>query len=108
MQDSTYKLAIKIAGEIEKSFYDATKTTKKEMSEVAKAAAFIQTGLKESEPFFSGLEGIAMTTFKAIAGAAVTTGAAITAGIGASISVGSEFESAFAGVKKTVSATDER
>lgn len=106
MQDSTYKLAIKIAGEIEKSFYDATKTTKKEMSEVAKAAAFIQTGLKESEPFFSGLEGIAMTTFKAIAGAAVTTGAAITAGIGASISVGSEFESAFAGVKKTVSATD--
>lgn len=106
MQDSTYKLAIKIAGEIEKSFYDATKTTKKEMSEVAKAATFIQTGLKESEPFFSGLEGIAMTTFKVIAGAAVTTGAAITAGIGASISVGSEFESAFAGVKKTVSATD--
>lgn len=106
MQDSTYKLAIKIAGEIEKSFYDATKTTKKEMSEVARAATFIQTGLQESEQFFSGLEDVAMTTFRAITGAAVTTGAAITAGIGASISVGSEFESAFAGVKKTVTATD--
>ena len=106
MQDSTYKLAIKIAGEIEKSFYDATKTTKKEMSEVARAATFIQTGLQESEPFFSGLEDVAMTTFRAITNAAVATGAAITAGIGASISVGSEFESAFAGVKKTVTATD--
>lgn len=106
MQDSTYKLAIKIAGEVEKSFYNAANTTKKEMSEVAKAATFIQSGLKDSEPFFSGLEDVALTTFKAIAGAAVVAGTAITAGIGASISVGSEFESAFAGVKKTVTATD--
>lgn len=106
MQDSTYKLAIQIAGEIEKSFYNATNTTKKEMSEVAKAATFIQSGLKDSEPFFSGLEDVALTTFKAIASAAVVAGTAITAGIGASISVGSEFESAFAGVKKTVTATD--
>lgn len=106
MQDSTYKLAIQIAGEIEKSFYNATNTTKKEISEVAKAATFIQSGLKDSEPFFSGLESVAVTTFKAIAGAAVVAGTAITAGIGASTSVGSEFESAFAGVKKTVTATD--
>lgn len=106
MQDSTYKLAIKIAGEVEKSFYNAANTTKKEISEIAKAATFIQSGLKDSEPFFSGLEDVALTTFKAIAGAAVVAGTAITAGIGASISVGSEFESAFAGVKKTVTATD--
>ncbi|MDE7339736.1 MAG: phage tail tape measure protein [Lachnospiraceae bacterium] len=106
MQDSTYKLAIQIAGEIEKSFYNAANTTKKEISEVAKAATFIQSGLKDSEPFFSGLESVAVTTFKAIASAAVVAGTAITAGIGASISVGSEFESAFAGVKKTVTATD--
>lgn len=106
MQDSTYKLAIKIAGEVEKSFYNAANTTKKEISEVAKAATFIQSGLKDSEPFFSGLESVALTTFKTIAGAAVVAGTAITAGIGASISVGSEFESAFAGVKKTVTATD--
>jgi len=106
LQDSTYKLAIKIAGEIEKSFYDAARTTKKEMSEVAKKAAFIQKGLKDSEPFFTGLEDVAVTTFKAIAGAAAVASAGIVTGIGASISVGSEFESAFAGVKKTVSATD--
>ncbi len=106
MQNDTYKLAIKIAGEIEKSFYDAAKTTKKEISEIEKAATFIQTGLQNSEPFFSGLENVAETTFKAIAFSAAVAGAGITAGIGASISAGSEFESAFAGVKKTVTATD--
>ena len=106
MQDNTYKLAIKIAGEIEKSFYDAAKTTKKEMLELAKTATFIQAGIKNSEPFFSGLESMAVTSFKAVVSAAAVTGTAITAALGASVHVGSEFESAFAGVKKTVTATD--
>ena len=33
-----YELAIKIAGQIEKSFYESTKLTKKELSDLAKEA----------------------------------------------------------------------
>lgn len=116
-----YELAIKIAGEIEKSFYDSTKLTKKELSDLAKEAAKTATaasdssgsistrlkkGLDDAEPAFSGLESIAKKTFTAMAVAAATAGTAIAAGLGASISTGVEFESAFAGVEKTVNATD--
>lgn len=120
-----YELAIKIAGEIEKSFYESTKLTKKELEAMAKQAANsataaseaykttvsipgqLQNGLKDAGPFFSGMEHMASTSFKAIIAAATGAGAAVAAGLGASISAGSEFESAFAGVKKTVNATDE-
>lgn len=116
-----YELAIKIAGEIEKSFYDSTNLTKKELNDMAKYAADtamqtsavsgsitanIQKDLKDVKPFFTGLESVAKSTFKAIAGATAMIGTSVIAGLGASISVGSEFESAFAGVKKTVNATD--
>lgn len=99
-----YKLAIKIAGEIEKSFYDSTKMTKKELRDLAKQAAMSATaastsfpetlkkGLKDAEPAFTGLENAAKTSFKAItAGAAVAGGAVAVIGAQA-ISVGSEFE----------------
>lgn len=117
-----YELAIKIAGEIEKSFYNSTKLTKKELSEIARQAAktsgaaaessgtiaqSFAKSLKDSEPAFSGMEKVAKASFKAISVAAAATGAAVAAGIGATISAGSEFESSFAGVKKTVNATDE-
>lgn len=118
-----YEMAITIAGEIEKSFYESTKLTKKELQNIAREAArtsksisgesansfgeFFKSGLKDAKPFFSGLEDMAQTTFKAIAGAASAAGLGIAGGLGASISVGSEFESAFAGVKKTVNASDE-
>ena len=96
--------------------------TKKELSEIARqavktsGAAAESSGsiarsfaksLKDSEPAFSGMEKVAKASFKAISVAAAATGAAVAGGIGATISAGSEFESAFAGVKKTVNATDE-
>ncbi|ODR35501.1 phage tail tape measure protein [Eisenbergiella tayi] len=106
-------MAIKIAGEIEKSFYNSTKLTKKELQGIAKTAAqtsgavpkTFSQGLKDAEPAFTGLENVAKKSFKAITAAAVTGGATIAAGLAASVSAGSEFESAFAGVKKTVNAT---
>lgn len=116
-----YELAIKIAGEVEKSFYDSTKLTKKELSNIAKQAVLtataasdtsvslgqrFQKGLKDAEPAFKGLENVAETTFKAMAAAAATASAAISAGLVMSVNAGSEFESAFAGVKKTVTASD--
>lgn len=115
-----YELAIKIAGEVEKSFYESTKLTQKELKNIAKQAAMTATaaeasygsigsrigkGLKDAEPAFSGLERAAQASFKSIALMAGTAGAGISAGLIGSIHVGSEFESAFAGVKKTVNAT---
>lgn len=114
MASREYQMAIKIAGEIEKSFYNSTKMTKKELQEIAKTAAqtsgavpkTFSQGLKDAEPAFTELENAAKKSFKAITVAAVAGGAAIAAGLAASVSAGSEFESAFAGVKKTVNATD--
>ncbi len=120
-KNKEYELAIKIAGEIEKSFYESTKLTKKELQDMAKQAAKaaevssgipaslrskFQSGLNDAKPFFTGLEDMARTSFKAIAGLASAAGLGITTGLGLAVSVGSEFESAFAGVKKTVDASD--
>lgn len=117
-----YELAIKIAGEVEKSFYESTKLTKKELRDIAKQAARsaelangtygsigrkISEGLRDAEPAFSGLERAAEASFKSIAIMAGVAGAGISAGLIGSIHVGSEFESAFAGVKKTVNATSQ-
>lgn len=117
-----YELAIKIAGEVEKSFYESTKLTKKELKDIAKQAArnaelangtygtigeTISKGLKDAEPAFSGLERAAQTSFRNLTVMAGMAGAGISAGLIGSINVGSEFESAFAGVKKTVNATSE-
>lgn len=120
-KNKEYELAIKIAGEIEKSFYESTKLTKKELQDMTKEAAkaaelsskvpssfrqSFQSGLSDAKPFFTGLEDMARASFKAIAGAASAVGLGFATGIGASVSVGSEFESAFGGVKKTVEASD--
>lgn len=119
-KNKEYELAIKIAGEVEKSFYESTKLTQKELRNIAKQAAMsaelangaygsmgkkISEGLKDAGPAFSGLERAAEASFKSIVLMAGTAGAGISAGLIGSIHVGSEFESAFAGVKKTVNAT---
>lgn len=121
-KNKEYELAIKIAGEVEKSFYESTKLTKKELQNIAKQAAMTATaaetgytsigsrigkGLKDAEPAFSGLERAAEASFKSLVFMAGTAGAGISAGLIGSIHAGSEFESAFAGVKKTVNATSE-
>lgn len=121
-KNKEYELAIKIAGEVEKSFYESTKLTKKELRDIAKQAVKsaelangtygsmgqkISRGLKDAEPAFSGLEKAAKASFKSIELMAGMAGAGISAGLIGSIHVGSGFESAFAGVKKTVNATSE-
>lgn len=124
-KNKEYELAIKIAGEVEKSFYESTKLTKKELKDIAKQAAMTATaataaeasygsfgekiskGLKDAEPAFSGLEKAAQASFKGLVTMAGVAGAGISAALIGSVNVGSEFESAFAGVKKTVNATDQ-
>lgn len=120
-KNKEYELAIKIAGEVEKSFYESTQLTKKELRDIAKQAAATATaaeasygslgsrigkGLRDAEPAFSGLEKAAKASFRAIETMAGITGAGISVGLIGAIHEGSEFESAFAGVKKTVSATN--
>ena len=127
-KNKEYELAIKIAGEIEASFYQSMGLTKKEIKALAKESAqwskaaaenasyipkdFHKTmqsmskSLEDSRPFFDGFEKMAKTSFAAVASAAAGTGAFIGAGLAASVSAGSGFETAFAGVKKTVTATD--
>lgn len=108
-----YKLAIKIAGEMEKSFYNSTRLTKKELASIARQASVTSatfsesfaSGLKQAEPAFNGLEKVGKQAFEAIAIAAAAATAATAAVVTASISAGQSFESAFAGVKKTTDAT---
>ena len=79
-QSSTYKIAVKIAGSVEKSFNSAFKNANKHIASVAKVSA-----------------------------AATAAAATALVGLGAAaIKAGVEYESAFAGVKKTVDATQEQ
>lgn len=127
-KNKEYELAIKIAGEVEKSFYESMNLSKKELQDIARQAAQTVTrmeaitgqsaetslrikesfskGIKDAEPLFSGLESATKTAFDGMTKAAMLAGAGITAGLTASVHVGSEFESAFAGVKKTVNASN--
>ena len=102
-KNKDYELAIKIAGQIEKSFYESTKLTKKELSDLAKEATrsvmaveaatsgksgpsigeSLKKGLEDAEPAFSGLESVAKASFAAISAAAVGAGEVIAAGFGA-------------------------
>lgn len=127
-KNKEFELAIKIAGEVEKSFYESTRLTKKQIEDIAEQAAMataaskamggaaskyaasvmdsFRKGIGDAGPLFDGLETAAKETFNVISKAAMASGAAIAAGLVASVHVGSEFESAFAGVEKTVSASN--
>lgn len=88
-----YKMAIKIAGNIDASFYKTMKTAQKQLNAM--------------RPGFETLENVSTTALKAMAAASATAAAAVGGITAASINVGSEFESAFAGVRKTVNATEQ-
>ncbi len=112
-KNSEYRMAIKIAGEIEKSLYNSTDLTRKELQKIAREAALASSitkqsfsqVLQETEPFFNGLEKAGVKAFKAVATGATAAGTAIIAIGTASANAGIQFESAFAGVKKTTDAT---
>lgn len=114
MASKENELAIKIAGKIEKSFYSSTKLTKKELDSIVKhsnttAKSFRQSfsdGFDKASVGFEAFSNKAKVAFKAIEKTAKIAAIAITAVATAAIVVGSGFESAFAGVKKTVNATD--
>ncbi|WP_167955134.1 phage tail tape measure protein [Anaerosporobacter faecicola] len=114
MASKENELAIKIAGKIEKSFYSSTKLTKKELDNIVKhsnttAKSFSQSfseGFDKAGAGFEAFSNKARVTLKAVEKTAKIAAIAIAAVATAAVTVGSNFESAFAGVKKTVNATD--
>ena len=99
-----YKLAIRIAGVIDKSFNASLATANTALKANILAMDKNFTTLDKS---FDATMNAGKKCFGAIATAAGVAGAAVAAAAVASIAVGKEFETAFTGVKKTVDATDE-
>ena len=113
MANKEIQLAIQIAGRIDKSLGNSIDVTKKELRSLAIDVARSQNEMTLSGAIDSvsdGIEGItnrALGLTKVVAGAAVGAGAALT-GLGvAAVNAGSDFESAFAGIRKTVDATEQ-
>lgn len=113
MANKDMRLAIRIAGEIDKSLGDSLNMTKKEIRALAIEAAragkdpTLSGAIDQMSGGIESLTNRAIQFTKVIAGAAVGAGVAI-GGLGvASIQAGSEFESAFAGIRKTVDATED-
>lgn len=113
-KNKEYELAIKIAGEVEKSFYESTKLTKKELRDIAKQAVRnaelangtygsigqkISRGLKDAEPAFKQLEHVSEAAFTAIKAGAAVSAAALSTIATASIAAGSSFEQQMSAVQ---------
>lgn len=106
-------MAIKIAGEIEKSFYSSTKLTKKELRDIAKNASLTSAsiskafsgGLKDAQPAFKGIESAGKAAFKAVELAAIVAATAVAGVVAASVAVGVGFEKQMSVVKSLSGAT---
>ena len=102
-----YEMAIRIAGEIEKSFYNSTKLTKKELQSIARQASktsetvseTFARELKEAAPVFEGIQSTGRVAFEAVAAAATVAATAVAAVTTASIAVGASFEAQMSSVQ---------
>lgn len=109
-----YRLLIRIGGELERSLLESTDLTRRQINQIVRHASqaasqtnVLQRGLQQTAPFFNSMSSVAAKAFRAVTAAAKVAGIAV-AGIGfAATQAGIEFESAFAGVKKTTDATAE-
>jgi TP901 family phage tail tape measure protein len=99
-----YRLAIRIAGIIDRSF---TTSLTAANSALRKNITTINSNFTTLDKGFNKIMTVGKSCFTAIATAAGVATLAIGAVTAASIAVGTAFETAFAGVKKTVDATEE-
>lgn len=112
MASKDVKLAIKIAGEIDKSLGSSVALTKRQLREIATDTALANLKMDKYRQGFSNWGAgvskvnsvVAAGVGAAVGGLTVAAGA-VTAVGAASVKAGSDFESAFAGIKKTVDAT---
>lgn len=103
MNGKEYKLAIRIAGVVDKSFAASLAATKAGL----RGLTNVKDSFKLLDKGYDKIMKVGRKAFTAVATAAGVATVAIGAATAASIKVGSEFESAFAGVKKTVDATNQ-
>lgn len=99
-----YEMAIRIAGIVDKSF---DKSLHSVSSGISKNIREIDANIAKMDKGFDSIMETGQKCFSVIASAAGGAAAAIGGAAAASINVGSEFESAFAGVKKTVDDTEQ-
>lgn len=102
-----YQLAIRIAGTVDKSFGASMDAAKRNLIQYQRQFDKLNNNLKKVDKGFDGILKAGKACLGAIATAAGVASAAVGAMGSAAIHEGSEFESAFAGVKKTVEATAE-
>jgi TP901 family phage tail tape measure protein len=102
-----YELAIRISGVVDKSFNTALIGASAELKTFNATISAMDKNFKELDKGFKSIMSAGEKCFSAIATGATVASGVIGAATAASIAVGSEFESAFAGVKKTVDATDD-
>lgn len=99
-----YELAVKIAGKVDKTFNSSLKNAD---SDLKKAVAKWDSAFTKLDSGYDKIMNVGTKAFKTVAVVATAAATAtITAGTAAA-KAGIEFESAFAGVKKTVEGTEE-
>lgn len=110
-----YELAIKIAGMVDASLGQSCNLTKKQINSIAREAARASNttvgfadAMTKAGPGIDAAWGGAKKAVMTTAAAMAAAGAAVGVVGGMAISAGSDFESAFAGVRKTVDATEEQ
>lgn len=102
-----FTLAVQIAGSINKSFSGSLKGASTQLSTFQKKVNNLNTTFTKLDKGYDKIMTAGKAAFDVVASAAVVATAAVTAASVAAVAVGKEFESAFAGVKKTVEATEE-
>lgn len=110
-----YELAIKIAGMVDASLGQSCNLTKKQINSIAREASRASNttvgfadAMTKAGPGIDAAWGGAKKAVMTTAAAMAAAGAAVGVVGGMAISAGSDFESAFAGVRKTVDATEEQ
>ena len=95
-----YQLAIRIAGIVDKSFSASLASTKGGLAQIQTTINAIDSDFVKLDKGFDGIVRTGEKCFSAIASAAGVASMAVAAATAASVYEGSQFESAFAGVKK--------
>lgn len=103
MNGKEYKLLIRIAGAIDKSFGSSLAATE---TKLRSSVARMDADFKTLDKGYDKIAKAGKAAFGVVAKAAEIAAVAVGGAAVASIAVGSSFESAFAGVKKTVDATE--
>ena len=101
-----YELAIRISGIIDKNFDTSLVAANKKLSGFKATVSAMDSNFTKLDKGFDSVMKTGKKCFTAIATAAGVATVAIGAATAAAIAVGVQFESAFAGVKKTVDATE--